>query len=81
MARARGANAKRAKNPKTMLASAPRSPKAPARARSKQASPTGQKARRRRSAAGAVRKDTMILETDHGPRAAWSAARPMFQKR
>ena len=37
--------------------------------------------RRQRRATAAVRKDTMLLQTDHGPRAAWSASRPTFQKR
>ena len=81
MAREKSANARGAKNAKKILAAPPRSPKAPARARSKEIAQTGQKARRQRRAAGAVRKDTTILQTDHGPRAAWSAARPVFQKR
>jgi hypothetical protein len=37
--------------------------------------------RRQPSAVAAVRKDSMILQTHEGPRAAWSASKPMFQKR
>jgi hypothetical protein len=37
--------------------------------------------RRQRRATVAVRKDTTILQTDQGPRAAWSASIPKFQKR
>jgi hypothetical protein len=40
-----------------------------------------QAARRRRRAAVAGRKDTTILQTDRGPRAAWSASKPRFPKR
>ena len=38
--------------------------------------PRGQK-----TASAAVRKDTMLMQTDHGPRARWPASRPEFKKR
>jgi hypothetical protein len=37
--------------------------------------PRGQK-----TAHTAVRKDTMIMQTDRGPRARWPASRPEFKK-
>jgi len=68
---------------KKTSAPAYRSPKAPALppALPVGAPATGQKTRRQRRAAAAVRKDTTILQTDQGPRAAWSGAKPKFPKR
>ena len=37
--------------------------------------------RRSKSAHAAVKKDTMLLQTDRGPRARWPASRPAFKKR
>jgi len=61
------------------FAPARRSPKAPALPAAGPAK--GQTRRRQRRATAAVRKDTTILQTDEGPRAAWSAAKPKFPKR
>jgi hypothetical protein len=38
-------------------------------------------ARRRKRAATAVRKDTMILEAAQGPRVLWGRAKPQVKKR
>jgi hypothetical protein len=57
-----------------------RSPKAPSPAR-EITTVKAQATRRQRSATAAVRKDTTLLQTDEGPRVAWSAAKPMFPKR
>jgi len=57
-----------------------RSPKAPAPTAA--IGPVKRQAKRRQpSAAAALRKDTTILQATEGPRAAWSASKPMFQKR
>jgi hypothetical protein len=37
--------------------------------------------RRARTAHAVVRKDTMLLETDRGPRARWGGSRPSWKKR
>lgn len=37
--------------------------------------------RRRISARVAVKKDTMLLQTDDGPRALWAATQPKVKKR
>ena len=37
--------------------------------------------RRRKSATAALRKDTTLRQTDHGPRAEWGAKRPNVKKR
>jgi hypothetical protein len=83
MARAKSAGkatAKRAtKTAAKMPASSTRSRKAPAQAA---VGPVKAQAKRRQpSAVVAVRKDTTILQTTEGPRVAWSASKPMFQKR
>lgn len=58
---------------------AKRSPKAP---RPPQTSARPPRVRRRDKTAHAkVRKDTMLLETDQGPRARWSGSRPSWKKR
>ena len=56
-----------------------RSPKAPSPPRQSTRSPQVQ--RRARTAHAKVRKDTMLLETDRGPRARWSGSRPSWKKR
>jgi hypothetical protein len=48
----------------------PEEPTAPARVR-----------RRRKTAHAAVRKDTMLLETAHGPRILWGRGKPKEKKR
>ncbi len=40
-----------------------------------------QNRRRMRTARVAVRKGTMVLETDHGPRIAWGVTKPKVKKR
>ncbi len=40
-----------------------------------------QNRRRTRTAHVAVRKDTMMLETDHGPRVVWGVTKPKIKKR
>ena len=66
------------------MAKRKRSPDAPTPARSAKAgrppkdvvpAPRGQK-----TAHSAVRKDTMIMQTDRGPRVRWPASRPEFKK-
>jgi hypothetical protein len=37
--------------------------------------------RRTKTAAAAVKKGTTIAQTSEGPRAAWSASKPMWKKR
>jgi hypothetical protein len=37
--------------------------------------------RRTKTAAAAVKKGTTIVQTSRGPRAAWSASKPMWKKR
>jgi hypothetical protein len=37
--------------------------------------------RRRRSAVAALRKDTTLRQTDHGPRAEWGAKKPNVKKK
>jgi hypothetical protein len=84
MARAkktRSGSARRGEKTTSKRAASPaRSRKAPA-----PPAPAGsmkpQAKRRQPSAVAAVRKDSMILQTNEGPRAAWSASKPMFQKR
>jgi hypothetical protein len=65
---------------KTKESGSRRSPKAPSPAR-EITTVKAQATRRQRSATAAVRKDTTVLQTDEGPRVAWSAAKPMFPKR
>jgi hypothetical protein len=67
------------KKPRSPLAPASRSPKAPARPAVESAA--RQKTRRQRRATVAIRKDTTVMQTDEGPRVAWSAAKPKFRKR
>jgi hypothetical protein len=38
------------------------------------------KPRGQRTATAAVRKDTMLMQTDRGPRARWPGSRPEFKK-
>lgn len=42
---------------------------------------SSQVGRRRKSASVAVSKGTMVMQSDKGSRAAWSAAKPMWKKR
>jgi hypothetical protein len=37
--------------------------------------------RREKTAQATVRKDTMLMQTDDGPRTRWSASRPEWKKR
>jgi hypothetical protein len=77
----RKSNAKRASTTKSAKPpAAVRSPKAPAPTAA--VGPVKAQAKRRQpSATAALRKDTTILQATEGPRAAWSASKPMFQKR
>jgi hypothetical protein len=43
--------------------------------------PTNRVKRRQKSATAAVRKDTMLVQTEQDPRARWSGARPSWKKR
>jgi hypothetical protein len=52
-----------------------RSPKAGRPPKDVIPTPRGQK-----TASAAVRKDTMLMQTDRGPRARWPASRPEFKK-
>jgi hypothetical protein len=56
-----------------------RSPKA-GRPPQKSARPARVK-RREKSAHVTVKKDTMLVQTEHGPRARWSGSRPAWKKR
>ena len=50
-------------------------------ANTKKPKPRTQAQRRRKTATVAVRKDTTLKQTDHGPRAEWGAKRPNVKKR
>jgi hypothetical protein len=84
MARAKKA---RSASARRTAKTAPKRAGSPARSRKAPALPAAagsmkpQAKRRQPSAVAAVRKDSMILQTHEGPRAAWSASKPMFQKR
>ena len=72
---------KSARKPAQKQQTAPtRSPKAPA-LRDAELPKKAQARRRQPSAVTLVRKDSTVMQTDRGPRAAWSASKPMFQKR
>ena len=57
----------------------PRSPKAGRPPR--QTIVTARVRRRQKTARVAVKKDTMLLETDYGPRVVWGVTKPKVKKR
>ena len=57
-------------------------PRSPKRGRPAEEGIAPPRVRRRQKAAHvAVRKDTMLCETDHGPRVLWAVTKPKIKKR